>query len=483
MRRLVRDNESNIFLLIVSTFIIINIYTSSKSPTVWVDEVAYSDPAVNFVVNGEFTSTAWGTQGPNEVWAGNVPLHQFFLIGWLEAFGVSPTSVRSINYFFVTIGVFLLWVIMRKNNLSLPPLRLTAIILLLCGQGITFSYRSGRPDMIGFLLVCAGAAAMLYRTKTRYGLLAIIGALIPWAGLQFVPYVALLCGCILFWNRKLFLKTALPVAGGGTAGTAGLVLFYKFNSVWDDFIQSTLPHTSGNPVNTFSGVHLYIGDLSYFITLLSTVFLILYYLLRGKKLNSLKPVFEYCTLVGILTPIALYALGKYPQYYTWMAYLPLVVGICVQASSIRWNQWKLWIGIGLVGAASIWLPARIGVTLLQWDARSYEPIEYLAGKTISEEDTVYASNQAYYGAKKNASVVYLPGSLQEGRRSEDERIQAYSIEKVIIAPRKSEKLLSKLGGEWKQLAEVGENAKRKEIFGRKLAEPYRVATYVRLSPK
>jgi hypothetical protein len=480
MRQLISSNETNIFILIVSIFFAVNIYTSSKSPTVWVDEVAYSDPAVNFVTNGKFTSTAWGTQGPNEIWAGNVPLHQLILIGWLEAFGISPTSIRSINYFFVIIGVFLLWLAMRKKNLSSPSLRLTATILLLCGQGVTFSYRSGRPDMIGFLLVCAGAAAMLYRTKTRYGLLTIIGALTPWAGLQFVPYVALLCGCILFWNKKLFLKTALPVAGGGIAGTAGLVLFYRFNSVWDDFIQSVFPHTAGNPVNTFSGIRLYTGDLSYLIVLISTILIILYYLVRDKKLSSLKYVFEYCALIGVLTPITLYTLGKYPQYYTWMAYLPLVVGVCLQASSIHWNQWKMWLGIGLVGAASIWLPARIGITLLQWDSRSYEPIEQLAGKTISEKDTVYAANQAYYGAKRNASVVYLPGSLQESRRSEDERIRSYSINKVIIDPRKSENLFSMLGGEWEQLAEIGENAKRKEILGRKLASPYRLATYVRL---
>lgn len=481
MRRLVRDNESTIFIFLISIFLVINVYTSSKSPTVWVDEVAYSDPAVNFVVNGEFTSTAWGAQGPNEVWAGNVPLHQFFLIGWLEAFGINPTSVRSINYIFVILGVFILWKLMRRKDLSSPSLRLTAVILLLCGEGITFSYRSGRPDMIGFLLVCAGSAAMLYRDNTRYVLLAIIGALTPWAGLQFVPYVALLCICILFWNKEIFLKTALPVAGGGVFGISGLFLFYKSHSVWDDFLQSVAPHTAGSQVNTFSGLQIYTGDISYLIVLFSSIILVLLYLIDDKT-KDISPVFSYCILIGLSTPIILYSIGKYPQYYTWMAYLPLVVGACIQASFIQWNRWKLMVGVGLIGITCIWLPARIGVAFLQWDARSYEPVESLAEKTISKKDTVYASNQPYYGAKKNASVVYLPGSLRESK-SEDEKIDVQSIDKAIINPHQSENLLPKLGGEWKQLSQIGEDGSRKEILGRKLAEPYRVATYVRLSPK
>jgi hypothetical protein len=475
-----KNNEYTILFLFLSLFLTLNVFTSPKSPTVWVDEVAYSDPSVNFVLNGDFTSTAWGTQGPNELWAGNVPLHQFFLIGWLEVFGVSPTSVRSMNYIFVIVGVILLWFLMRNKDLSSPIFRLATVVLLLCGQGITFSYRSGRPDMIGFLLVCAGAAALLLKGRTRYGLLACTGALIPWAGLQFVPYTALLCGCIIFWNRKLFLRTSLSVAGGGIAGTGGLIWFYKLNSVWDDFLQSVAPHTAASSsVNTFDGLQIYMGDISYLTVLLVSILFLIYKIYKS-NFTDISPFFLYGLTAGVLTPIVLYALGKYPQYYTWMAYLPLVTGACIQASFISWSQWKSWIGIGLLGFACVWLPARVGVTILQWEARSYEPIESLAKNTISEEDTVYASNQAYYGAKKNASVVYLPGSLS-GRRSEDEKIERAPIDKVIIDPRQSEKLLSELGGEWRQLGQIGEDAERKEILGRKLASPYRLATYVRLS--
>lgn len=462
----------------MSLFFVVNASTAPKSPTVWVDEVAYSDPSINFVLDGDFTSTAWSTQGPDEVWAGNVPLHQFLLIGWLEVFGISPTSVRSINYIFVVVGVMFLWLLMHNKNLSSPIFRLVAVVLLLCGQGITFSYRSGRPDMIGFLLVCAGAAALLLKGRTRYGLLTCIGALIPWAGLQFVPYTALLCGCIIFWDRKLFLRTSLSVAGGGIAGTVGLFVFFKLNSVWSDFVQSVALHTAaGGSVNTFNGLQIYTGDLSYLVVLLSSLFLIFLHLLYSNS-EDIKPEFLYGLLVAVFSPIILFVLGKYPRYYTWMAYIPVVLGLCIQISAIRWNQWKSWVGIGLLGVACVWLPARIGVAILQWEARSYEPIESLTRKTISKEDTVYASYQAYYGAKKNASVVYL-GSLSE-KRSNEERVDFESIEKVIVDPVRARKgVLSKLGGRWERVSQIGEDARREEFLGRKLAAPYRLATYVR----
>lgn len=477
-----KKRESILVFCVLFLFLTINIYTSSRSPTIWNDEVGYSDPSINFVVNGNFTSTAWSAQGPDEVWAGNVPLHQFSLIGWLSLFGISPTSVRSVNYFFVVVGVLLIWVVLRRKNLSNPALRIAAVLLVLCGEGISDSYRSGRPDMIGFLLVSMGTLGFLIPKKSRQILLASVGALFPWAGIQFLPYVSLLCGFIFFWNRKLFLETSLPVAGGGIVGAFSLFLFYKLNSVLDDFLQSVFPHVSGEPANTFSGLQIYFGDKSYLVLLLVAIFLLVYNLFEDISSRRVHPIFAYGLSVGLITPPLLYMLGKYPLYYGWMAYLPLVVGVCVEASSIRWNQWKSWIGVGLIGAASIWLPARVGVTILQWEERSYEPVESLARRTISKQDTVYSSYQSYYGAKKNASVVYLPPSLREGRqRSDEEKIQVRSIDKAIIDPRKAEKLLSELGGEWEQLAEVGENAKRKEIFGRKLAEPYRLATYARLS--
>jgi len=120
----------------------------------------------------------------------------------------------------------------------------------------------------------------------------------------------------------------------------------------------------------------------------------------------------------------------------------------------------------------------MGVAILQWEARSYEPIESLTRRTISKEDTVYASYQAYYGAKKNASLVYL-GSLSE-KRSDGERVDYENIDKVIVDPDRARNgILSKLGGRWERISQIGEDAKREEFLGRKLAAPYRLATYVR----
>src|SRR4051794_38754213 len=88
-------NDGAPILVLTIVFLIANLLTASLSPTVWVDEVLYADPAIRLLERGTFSSSGWYAQSKEEFWAGNVPLHQILLYGWIRLFGVSPTSVRS----------------------------------------------------------------------------------------------------------------------------------------------------------------------------------------------------------------------------------------------------------------------------------------------------------------------------------------------------------------------------------------------------
>src|SRR5689334_18193604 len=87
-------------ILFLLGFLLVNLATSARYPYVWIDEVMYSDPAVNLYLGNGFTSTAWYAQPSNEFWAGNVPLHSALLYLWMKTFGFSIVAVRSINYFY-----------------------------------------------------------------------------------------------------------------------------------------------------------------------------------------------------------------------------------------------------------------------------------------------------------------------------------------------------------------------------------------------
>src|SRR2546428_3368047 len=79
-------------------FLVVNLLTSTRYPYVWIDEVMYSDPAVNLYLGNGLTSTAWYVQSSHEFCAGNVPLHSLLLYLWLKLFGFSILAARRLNY-------------------------------------------------------------------------------------------------------------------------------------------------------------------------------------------------------------------------------------------------------------------------------------------------------------------------------------------------------------------------------------------------
>ena len=101
--------------------------------------------------------------------------------------------------------------------------RLVFALLVLCGDGVTYSYRSGRYDCLGMLLVSG-----LFLTLTsaagqaKDGGLVLLAALAPWAGLQLLPYLALLGLLALLLRGKAAIADVLTVGLGCLAGVACL---------------------------------------------------------------------------------------------------------------------------------------------------------------------------------------------------------------------------------------------------------------------
>src|SRR5690349_2642160 len=79
-----------ILLLISLLFLAVNLATSTRSPTIWVDEAQLADPAVNVLMGRGFVSSGWATQTKAEVFAGNSPLYSYMLVPWLWLFGFHP---------------------------------------------------------------------------------------------------------------------------------------------------------------------------------------------------------------------------------------------------------------------------------------------------------------------------------------------------------------------------------------------------------
>ena len=483
----VRRREKSLLVGFFVVFLALNLATGSRSPTVWTDEVAYADPAINLVESGAFTSTAWEVQRSSEHWAGNVPLYPLLLAGWIELFGMSITAVRSLNYVLVLAGTGLLWVTARRiDGMDRPVIRLLFVAVLLAGYGMSDAYRSGRPDMVGFVLVGAGGfAGTLSSAGARYTLALLVGLLLPLSGLQFLPYAALLCGLAFLWAPGQIFPLSLATGGGAVLGGGGLASYYWYRGVWTDFLQSITRHTvAGQSINAklLDLPSLLSADPSYTLLLLGSFGL---WGTRGRQPPLSRPAVSYPLTVAVMAPIVLFVVGKYPTYYSWMGYAPLVFGICAAASTVSWSRSEaLIVGGLLLLVGGIGLPARIGVSVLQWDSRSYAPVEQVVDRHITTRDTVFSSYQGYYAAKERAGAVYLPKYLWRVSDTKAEELRA--VDKMVVSPDRKEMWTNRLGGQWEQVARMQAPERAiKSIFGRPLAQPYDLVVYTQStsSPK
>src|SRR5438876_7054592 len=85
-------------------FLGLNLASYNCYPEVWCDEVWFSEPAINLVKHGSFTTSVWQGQPANTFPAVNCPLYTMSLVPWLALTGTSVLSVRSFNYALLSAG-------------------------------------------------------------------------------------------------------------------------------------------------------------------------------------------------------------------------------------------------------------------------------------------------------------------------------------------------------------------------------------------
>ena len=241
MHRLMNARRVELVLgsLLLSAFLAANLSTSSRSPVIWQDEVMFTDPAANLYFGQGFTTSAW-FQSRNTLFAGNSPLYSLCLYPWIRVFGFDVVSVRGLNYvLMLAVVASCLLALDRLGLVRSPVPRLAFAFLVLCGDGVTYSYRSGRYDCLGMLLVSGLLLTLVLRPgRPRTGGLFLLAALAPWAGLQLLPYLGLLGLLVLLLRGKAAIADVVTVGLGCLAGFVCLAAFLLENGVWHEFLKS-----------------------------------------------------------------------------------------------------------------------------------------------------------------------------------------------------------------------------------------------------
>jgi len=435
----------------VALFLCLIVLVLARYPFVWVDEIQIADPAVNFVTGRGFTASAVYDQRTGEFSALYVPMYEFLLVPWLKVFGISITSVRSIGL--VHLSFFLCLSLVGGTRLGLLSdctSRFCFLGALLGGYGMIFSYGSGRPDSLGMLLV--GAYVFIYSVKIpwiRLGGFLLVGSLLPWTGLQLLPFVAVSGILIWLYVGRRFLPLLIATALGSVFGLATLLMFYSYHGVLARFIA----HTGSQPLtklflgSLFSGVILHRNflpkDFSLVPMFLGAFFVVgvLYRHVRRSCLRS--PVFV-SFVIALAVSFALIALAKFPTYYSWMVYSPLVLGICHSIGASSRGTW-----VRRIGVAACVLSGSIGIFLHGlnlsgcWGDRSYSHVEELVSQSVSPGERVYAEYAAYYALHPITRDAYYPqylSAMTDGEKA--------ALETLIIYPRNLTSVREKVGGLW-----------------------------------
>jgi hypothetical protein len=447
----VREWVAVIGLLIL--LFVLNLATATRYPNVWCDEVMYTDPGAHLALGKGFVSTAWYAQTSDRFWAGNTPLHPFLLSVWIRVFGFSALTVRSLNYVWFLLAVFFLWLFcVRTQFVPKTGARLLLIILLAMDSAVSFSYRAARPDMLGFLLVTLlMCAATLRSVPVRYVCLVILGALLPWEGLQLLPPFALMAGIVLvFWGWR---KAWPFIVAGFAAGLSllGLAWFYISHGVWKEFVASIAPHTTAHStlVAKLTQVpRLFVLDRGGpFLLLLALILAIAAVRAgNGKAVRTL----AFGLAAGVLIPLGIHAFGLFSIYYGWMAVLPLGLALCRALAEFplqgRWLKTSA--GFLLACAMFVGLPSRLLVTFLRTGEKPYADLEAFVRTGLRSSDKVYTDYLTYYPAMAGAEKVYTQFYLASMTPAERDAMTV-----LIIAPEGLPGFQKVIPGDWIQVGE------------------------------
>jgi hypothetical protein len=445
--------EHRALALLLLAFLAINGLTLSRYPSVWVDEIQFADPAINYASGLGFTSTAWFAQDSTQFWAGNVPLYPMLLAAWLKLWGPTLFAERSLNLVLFTIFTLLIWNWTRRTAIT-APWRLAVVALLCTAHAMVFSYRSGRYDVTGMLLA---AAALNLWEKGGLPLFA-IGLLIPAAGLQLIPSTLVLCTLATLIYGRPALTRAATLTTGTAAGAIGLWAFYSSLDVWQGFRASTsaiglIGHSIPEKLKALPAI--YTHDKSFVILAIALA------ILATKK--PTKPIL-LTALIATILPAALHLAGKFPIYYSWMIFLPVLLAVA-QIASHSSQTTKYAITAALTLAALVGLPLRLAGVATAWSPRDPQHIDEFLKANITQGETVLADFKTYYALRANGNRPLLPTYLPAIRPEEQSAVTA-----LIIKESDAPAIQSTLGGAWQPTGAKRPSAPAPPVLKRLIAE-------------
>ena len=454
-----------------AAFYLLNFITLGLYPVVWADDILWTEPAINLIRTGHFTTSVFQMQPADTFWAAQSPLYPLVLSLWLRVTGFSLVAIKSFNLLLVLAAAFLAWMAAWKFRLvNRPWARMAIVPLIWMGYGMSFAYRSSRPDMAGLISLLALWLAFASRSRWRPGWIFLAAAMTSWVGVQVALYASWACLLAKWLFGEVKWRDVFLTGAGIVCGAVSLLLFYQYHGAVQYFFASLTQ--AANEHTTWGAAPNYLGSIprrlkgiwnSYYMDFSVLPLLAGLAVLRGLARGGFSPGvargIKYLLAVFITIPILFNFTGHFAFYYAYMLYVPIVLAFAAAYADVAWRtglqaQLARWIfPAGLMAAMLIGLPLRLflSTTFCEVVPRA----EYLREieKHVRAEDVVFCDYPAFFEAKQAVQRVYSPMYARyfvnlSPRGHEFSEVEKQGLTVLIVRPERIDDLSRYFGGSW-----------------------------------
>ena len=441
----------------------------------WSDEMQLVDPGASLYFGHGFTSGVFPFQRPDEFFYGNAPGFSFLLAPWFGIFGFGALQARGFSVACSILGLLCLWLFLVRSAPTMPGwLRALACVTAFSGFGITINVWTARYDALGILLSCAIALAWTYgeQRKAKLGLF-LAGALSFVAGFQLVfLFGAISALVLLIFGKEATRRLTFLWAGVATGAAIWFGLILVFGSLKKFFmimLGSQLSITGQLGQLIVQGDRSLLNRLDQWklmlmqdpsLVVMASLMIALLFVTGARRAVSTNPVVRRLALVAfwmiVVVPAVIFLSHAFPLYYSWMAYVPVVVVAAFLADLPEGNPkiaalLSYGIAAGLAIALGIFAQFRI---VSSSDAGlAYRNFEKSVREELRPNDDVYVDSAAYFAARSVARQVFSPTygntRLVPGFPEKD------SIDLMVVNRTSLPDAKSRLGGSWEVTRELG----------------------------
>lgn len=428
------------YALLSLAFFIVNLVTLCNLPP-WIDEVMMLDTSYNAAVHGSWETTAWYRVVGQYPFSTYPPLYQMVATVWIWLFGGGLVTVRSMNLLFTFVLGGICLRLMKRYGLQLTIWTVALFTVLLWGTSeMAWMYRNGRPDILCALIfvitVLAIDSYLSAKRATARVAVIVSSALLFCSGVQAAVYLLALW---LFYfivakrRRGESLRLLVLLLTGILLGLIMVALFMLAHGRLVAFVSSIVQYSAtlssialavlpwAGKVFGFDSVPytqklLELSTESGFIERLSTIaefrsFIILtivalvaYGIIYRNNLRKLHSDKGFLMLLSALyVPFVMTVAGRFPSYYRWMAFLPLLVAVTSIAARHR-----LWCNV--FGVVALLLTA-FGIRSMlpegQWDYKNMR--SFIQRQHFKSSDVVVCPFSTFYEMKPVCDTCYFVG--------------------------------------------------------------------------